>query len=242
MKLGIMQPYFFPYLGYFELIRRTDRWVVFDTAQYTRKSWMNRNRIHHPTDGWQYIHAPVRHAPLGAAIHSIQLLDRPGARDRLLRQLAHYQGRAPHYRQVENVVGNAFSRASDDSLLALNIATLASVCDYLEIPFHWQLASGIDLGPLPIEHPGQWALRIATQLGASEYLNPPGGRDLFQPEEWRAANIRLRFTNLPTLRYACHPYPFIEHLSILDVLMWCSPAQVRDALSDHALSNDSLDD
>ncbi len=239
MKLGVMQPYFFPYLGYFELIRRTDHWVVFDTAQYTRKSWMNRNRIHHPTSGWQYIHAPVRHTPLGSAIRSVQLMDRQGARDRLLSQLAHYRGHAPHYRQVQNVVGDAFSqsfsRTGDDSLLALDIATLASVCAYLELPFHWQLASDIDLGPLPVEHPGQWALRIAARLGASEYLNPPGGRHLFQVEEWRAAGIRLRFTNLPTLRYACHPYSFIEHLSILDVLMWCSPAQVCDALSDNPL-------
>ena len=70
-----MQPYFFPYLGYFELIARTDRWVVLDTVQYNRKSWMNRNRILHPNNGWQYINAPVHHAPRGTLIEKVFVQD-----------------------------------------------------------------------------------------------------------------------------------------------------------------------
>ena len=60
MKLGIMQPYFFPYLGHFALIAAVDEWIVFDITQYTRKSWVNRNRVLRPDGGWQYVSIPLR--------------------------------------------------------------------------------------------------------------------------------------------------------------------------------------
>ena len=59
MVLGMMQPYFLPYLGYYALIRATDTWVVFDDTQYIRHGWVDRNRVLHPTEGWQYIKVPV---------------------------------------------------------------------------------------------------------------------------------------------------------------------------------------
>ena len=59
MRLGIMQPYFFPYLGHFSLIAAADEWVVFDVTQYTPSSWMNRNRILHPVRGWKWLTVPL---------------------------------------------------------------------------------------------------------------------------------------------------------------------------------------
>lgn len=229
MKLGIMQPYFFPYLGYFELIARTDRWVVFDVVQYNAKSWMNRNRILHPTQGWQYINVPVTHAPHGTPIKDIVVKDRAAALARVLGQLEHYRKRAPHFRDVTEIVRTAFSGTSD-RLVDLNVATLAAVCKYLGIGFDYSLCSAMNFQLGDVEHPGQWALEIAKQLGASEYLNPPGGRDIFRPEEWDAAGIKLRFTEMPDFTYGCGPYQFVEHLSILDVLMWNDAATIAQAL------------
>ena len=71
VRLGIMQPYFFPYLGYFDLINRTDRWIVFDTAQYIRHGWVNRNRILHSDSEWQYILVPLKKHSRKAAIKDI---------------------------------------------------------------------------------------------------------------------------------------------------------------------------
>lgn len=250
-----MQPYFFPYLGYFTLIRHTDRWVVFDVAQYNRRSWMNRNRILHPRTGWQYITAPVRHAPHGTPLADVRLADPGAARRRLLGQLGHYRRVAPYFRAVTDLVERAFASAENDGLVELNIAALAVVCDYLGLSWHWQRCSqtaalpirifGAGLatpepdlplddpatalrnpGPARVEHPGQWALRIAQAMGATSYLNPPGGRDLFRPDEWREAGISLCFSALPDMHYTCGPHPFEPHLSILDVLMWNAPDQV----------------
>ena len=59
MIVALMQPYFFPYLGYFDLIHSVDQWIVFDSVQYIRQGWMHRNRILHPQSGWQYITVPI---------------------------------------------------------------------------------------------------------------------------------------------------------------------------------------
>lgn len=229
MNLGVMQPYFFPYLGYFELIQKTDRWVVFDTVQYNARSWMNRNRILHPIEGTQYIGVPVRHAPKGTPIREIRLIDKAAAERRVLGQLAHYRRHAPYYEAVTGLVGGTFAVASD-RLVDVNLAGLSAVCRYLAVPFTWQLCSDLRINGADIGHAGAWALAIARHLDASRYINPPGGRILFRPEEWREAGIELRFTEPPTLRYSCAPYEFVEHLSILDVLMWMSPDKVRSAL------------
>src|SRR5678815_4096817 len=104
MKLGIMQPYFFPYLGYFDLIHRVDEWVVFDTAQYIRHGWVNRNRILHPTEGWQYVTVPIQKHLQDISICDVQIVSGGGWRERLERQLHHYRRRAPHYDAVMALV------------------------------------------------------------------------------------------------------------------------------------------
>jgi hypothetical protein len=230
MKLGIMQPYFFPYAGYFALIARTDRWVVFDVVQYNARSWMNRNRILHPSEGWQYVGVPVSKAPKGTPIRDIRVQDGKAARSRLLGQLEHYRRHAPHFPAVVGLVDAAFARAGSDRLVDLNVASLAVTCEYLGVPFDRAICSEMGLALGEIDHAGQWALKISAQLGADAYLNPPGGRAIFEPAEWEAAGIELSFVDPPELRYECGPYAWVEHLSMLDVLMWNRPDAVAAVL------------
>ena len=89
-----------PVPWYFALISGVDRWVVFDTAQYPRHGWVNRNRILHPTHGWQYIVAPLVSHRREARICDVQVVEGRGWRERIERQLEHYRGRAPHYDAV----------------------------------------------------------------------------------------------------------------------------------------------
>lgn len=228
MKLGIMQPYFFPYLGYFDLINRTDRWIVFDVVKYQPKTWMSRNRISDPANGWQYITVPVdKHVGPGR-ICDVRVVDAEAAHARIRGQLTHYRkARAPYYTPVTRLVDTVFASRRGELLRDLNTGTLLAVCDYLGIHMEHENLSEMDL-PLPeIEHAGQWALEIADVLGAQEYVNPPGGREIFQEGEWRARGIRLSFTELLNYRYPSGPYDFVERLSVLDVLMWSAPEKVK---------------
>lgn len=221
MKLGIMQPYFFPYLGYYDLIARTDRWVVFDTVKYVPKSWINRNRILHPEQGWQYVTVPVdRHAG-DRSIGSVLILDPPGTARRVLGQLQHYRNaRAPYFSPVRALVERAFDEASSARLSDLNVRSLELVCEYLGIGFDPIVLSQTPLELPPIRRPGDWALEISSALGASEYVNPPNGRTLFSKDAFESRGITLTFTDLVDYRYDCGPYRFVDHLSIIDVLMW----------------------
>lgn len=226
MILGIMQPYFFPYLGYYQLMTAVDRWIVFDTVQYSRKSWMSRNRMLHPVQGWQYVGVPVhsRHdGPLSAAT----VADADAALRRILGQIAHYRGKAPHFEAVRGLVIRAFAAAGSDTLRDLNLQTLLVVLDYLELALDWSLLSDMDLRLPPIDHPGRWALEICSAIGATRYLNAPGGRGLFPPAEWHGRNIELSFLVPIPLAYDTAPYTYQPDLSILDVLMWNDAQTVR---------------
>lgn len=226
MKLGIMQPYFFPYIGYFELIYRADKWIVFDIVQYKPRSWMNRNRVLHPKDGWQYLGVPVKKASRDTLIKEIEIKDKDAALGRILGQLSHYKNKAPHYSIVMDLVKQVFIEAKSNKLVDLNISSLSIVCSYLGIVFKWKKCSEMNLDFSNVNHPGQWALEICTQLKASEYINPPGGKEIFKPEEFTEREINLVFQDPIEFKYNCSPYTFEDNLSIIDVMMWSNAHEI----------------
>lgn len=226
MRLGIMQPYFAPSLGYFDLINLSDRWIVFDTAQYRRRSWMNRNRILHPTDGWQYITAPVDKRPRGTPIADITLSDDSDWRDRMLRQLDHYRQTAPHFEVARGLLAETLDEPTD-RLAELSVAFLRNGCALLGISFDPEWFSRMELEMGPVEGPGDWALRISEALGADEYVNPPGGEDIFDPDAFQAAGVRLRIRRFEEPRYDPVGYDFEPRLSLVDLLMWMPVEEAR---------------
>ena len=235
MTAGIMQPYFFPYLGYFDLIFRSDVWVVFDLVNFQPKTWMTRNCVHHPAEGRQYISCRIAGRSQNILIQDTHLLDPAGDRARLLGQLIHYKKHAPYYTDVVRLVESAFDKKQDNTITALNTSAMSAVCEYLGIPFEPIIASKRRF-PLPeITYAGQWALEICTALGADMYINPPGGRSIFRPDAFRERGIRLAFTRVLDFTYPCAPYAFEPRLSILDVLMWNSPDAVLSRLGQDEL-------
>lgn len=232
MRVGIMQPYFFPYLGYFSLMSRVDTWVVFDVTQYTPKTWMNRNRVLHPSGGPNWISVPLANSSRSMLTHQALLADPEATRRMVLGKLSHYRHRAPYWAEVEDIVGAAFrSHSEDHSLVHLNVRAMAAVCRYLEMPFAPLVCSELHFSLEPPSHPGGWAPAIARALGATEYINPIGGRDLFDPAEFAASGITLAFLDQPLFSYDPAPYRFEPSLSILDVLMWSSPTEVREGMA-----------
>lgn len=225
-----MQPYFFPYLGHFALIANTDQWLVFDITQYTPKSWMNRNRVLHPASGWMYIGVPVVAAPRSVLTSDVRVHNVSGAHSSALGKLSHYARTAPYFGNVVDLVATAFSEAADGSLVRLNVAGLRLVCEYLGLEFKHSLCSELDLDLSEVGGPGDWAPTIAEAIGADAYINPIGGRHLFDPATFKQRHIELSFLEMPAVVYDTTPYQFEPQLSILDVLMWNSPETVRGAL------------
>ncbi|MEO6307300.1 MAG: WbqC family protein [Nitrospiraceae bacterium] len=226
MRMGIMQPYFFPYLGHFSLIASVDKWIVFDVTQYTPKTWMNRNRILHPKVGWQYVTVPLLNSSISIKTAEAKVLKFPETKQSIIGKLSHYKRTAPYFYQVNKVVQQAFDGSLDDSLVSLNVSALRVVCDYLKIPFPYQICSKLELEYLPKLGAGEWAPYICQMLGASEYVNPAGGQDIFDISVFRQRGITLYFAEFAEFKYMTHSYSYEPNLSIIDVMMWNSPQDI----------------
>lgn len=229
MILGIMQPYFFPYLGYFDLINCVDRWIVFDTPQYIRHGWINRNRILHPQRGWQYLTVPLQKHKQTTRIMDVRISTREKWQDRMMGQIQHYRQRAPFFAETIGLVDTSI-RLATESICQLNVHILGAICGVLGIGFEPLFFSEMGLHVGDVKGPGDWALHIASALGATGYVNPPGGESLFEKDRFQAEGIKLSIRRFPTFTYSCPGYVFEPDLSVIDVLMWNPIADVRKFL------------
>ena len=225
MILGVMQPYFFPYLEHFRLIAACDRWVVFDTVHYRRKTWMNRNRIINRDTGWCYVSVPVAKGATRGSVAEAKLSGEDW-RATLTDRLKAYAHEAPFYAEIRALVSEIV--APEHATLAdLNTWGLRVICRHLGITTSIERLSELALDLPERADAGEWGLLIARALGADEYRNASGGRELFDPAQFKAAGIRLSFHEHRPVRYATGSFTPIPDLSIIDPLMWCG----RDVVS-----------
>lgn len=229
-----MQPYFFPYLGHFALIAAVDEWVVFDITQYTRRSWINRNRVLHPRGGWQYISVPLVHSSIHMRILEAAVASPQAQEQYVLGKLSHYKRRAPYYVAVLEVIRQSFADRADDRLTSLNVSALRTVCDYLGLRFRYRICSELNLDYPANLLAGGWAPWIAGRLGADVYVNPLAGRGLFDVAAFEREGVGLLFLKFDSSSYETPGYTFENDLSILDVLMWNSPATVMRMLQENS--------
>jgi hypothetical protein len=234
MKLGIMQPYFLPYLGYFALIKHTDYWIVFDIVQFIRQGWIGRNRILKPGGGWQYIMVPLEKSSTSTPIKDKKIRTNESWQKKILLQLMHYKKKAPYYIKVIELLETGFE-FNDTGITKLNVRLIKIICDYLCVPFNYGIFSEMDIPIGAVNEPDEWALEISKALKADTYLNPPGGMEFFNREKFEKAGINLKFlkVNLQPYNQLCEP--FEPGLSIIDVMMFNSPEEISIMLDQYEL-------
>lgn len=237
-RVGIMQPYFFPYIGYFGLIAHSDRWIVFDPVQYIRKGWMNRNRVLKGGGGEKYVSITVAPHERSTLIRDVHLAPEQDRFDHFLRQLDAYKLlRAPYYSVVTELLRSCFD-TSTDKLVPFLTQSLQRTCEYIGIPFRYEIYSEMQLTHAEPSHPMEWSLFTCEELGVAEYINPPGGRSFFDPERFRQSGIRLLFHEQRLTEYDQRMAQFIPGLSIIDVMMFNSPPEIRAMLDQFTLSEE----
>lgn len=239
-----MQPYLFPYAGYFGLIDASDIWVVFDTAQYIRRGWVNRNRVLTKRQKhWKYTGAAVRKAPQATPINQIHLAAPNQWATDFVRDLDYYRDHgAPNYDDIVQLIRGLGTRLDSGPeptrLEQLLWLALHEVCQWLGLPTPMHRLSELEpsLALPAIAHPGDWALQISAALGADHYVNPPGGRDLFNASAFRELGMQLEILHpqLPAYSQAGQA-EFLPALSILDVMMWNSPSAARSHVQAYRL-------
>lgn len=226
MRLGVMQPYFFPYAQQLRHIAQCDRWISFDTPQFTRKSWITRNRIADRNTGWTYISVPVVKGASRGSIAAANLASSDW-RQALRDQLRVYDGAARYYDETISIVERCLGVGAT-TIGELNTRVLGELCTTLEIGTPIDRLSELDLGLPDSAEPGDWALLVSQALGASVYSNAPGGRHLFDPQKYRDGRVDLEFYEPAALVYPTPGFTFEPGLSIVDTLMWLGPARVSE--------------
>lgn len=225
-----MQPYFFPYLVYLALIKHSDYFIFFDTPQFIRHGWIERNRILKPQVGWQYIKVPLEKHSRDTSIKDIKIKNHPDWKRKIIAQLEHYKNKAPYYKETMDLVKRILGFETN-SITKLDAFALEKIFDYLKLDFQYDIFSEMGLKIKEPDEADEWALNISKELNAKVYINPPGGENFFDRRKYESENIELQFLELKLQQYDQKRRYFESGLSIIDVMMFNSPQKIRDMLN-----------
>ena len=227
-----MQPYFLPYLGYFQLMAKVDAFVPFDDVHFINRGWINRNRIQ-VNDRECMLRIPLQHASQNRLICDIDICPDPGWRSRMLKSIRQAYARAPQLHQVMPWL-ELIIEYPESNLAAFLHHSLLRLCEALELPTQITGSSKrYGNAGLPAQ---ERIIDICQQEQAHTYINPIGGAVLYAREAFAQKQISLQFLN-PTLQpYQTHSGVYLPGLSIVDVMMYNPPQALQQHLQSGWLS------
>ncbi len=228
MRIAIMQPYFFPYLGYFQLISAVDLFLALYGGSFIKKGWIHRNRLCF-NGKTQWFTVPLQDASQFRAINETRVCSQefPRWKHKFLASLAAFYKKQPFFADGMNLVEEALSQPGE-SIAELAVASLRVCCRLLDIATPLRIAS--ETGGDPGLRREARLIELCRRHNADVYLNPPGGEALYTRDMFAPQGIRLEFLH-PVL--ACYPVKgrdWIAGLSVLDAVMCCGPQHVRKNL------------
>ena len=222
MNLAIMQPYFLPYIGYFQLIASVDAFVLYDNIQFTKKGWINRNRML-SQGGDKLFSLPLKKDSDFLNVAERRLADTFN-REKLLNQFKGSYHHAPFFDDTLRILERIIS-FEEANLFAYIRNSLTLILDYFEIN-----TEIIPSSQVTADHSlsGQdRVIAICKALRATSYINPIGGNHLYSAKKFNGEGIELRFLHPTSFEYPQFGAPFVHNLSIVDVMMFNSQPQGR---------------
>ncbi len=251
-KLAVMQPYLFPYMGYFQLFHAADKVILYDNVRYIRSGWINRNRILEINKGPRFITVPLMARSGSGRIRDAKATISQDWKTVIMKMISHNYKNAPYFSEVFSLVDSALD-AKERAISELAKSSIRAVLSYLdwEKPFESDSSRFDPLedellqvsadGAFPSDSSNRKSRQFARVRalciaeGADAYINPIGGTALYCKEEFLSAGIHLNF-----LQPELPPYPqssadFVPNLSIIDVLMNLGKEGTRTMLSSYRL-------
>jgi len=233
MKIAIMQPYFFPYIGYFQLIAAVDKFVIYDDVNFINRGWINRNNI--LING----RASLISVPLSGASQNKRIKDIVTSPDQkwrrsLLKTIEHNYKKAPQFDKVYNICQRAIN-SDTNTISEFNLKGIKEVCGYLGITTDIVPSSDIYSNS---ELKGQNRIMdICTKENATSYYNPIGGKELYSKDFFIHKGLDLKFINSNNIEYKQYNNrsEFIPNLSMIDILMNNSDTAIQNYLNDYNL-------
>jgi WbqC-like protein family len=224
-SLAIMQPYFFPYIGYFQLINAVNLFIVYDNIKYTKKGWINRNRI--LKNGKDVVFS----VPLKKDSDFLDIRNREISptfrKDKLLNQIRETYRRSPYFERTFSLVERIVLE-KETNLFKFILNSIREICACLAIRTEIVVSSSVQ-----IDHSLSGKAKVVAlckHVGADVYINAVGGQDLYSKEEFSANGISLKFLRTNSFEYKQFDREFVPWLSIVDVMMFNAPDEIRECL------------
>lgn len=231
MKIGIMQPYYFPYIGYWQLMNAVDKYVVYDDVNFIKGGWINRNRIlisGQPV----FINLPMLGASSNKKIYEVQVNNTVQLIDKNLRRIENAYRKAPFFDCVFPMVERILKCGKED-IVSYIVYSFEELCKYLNIHTDLILSSSLEKED---NLKGQdKVIRICELLGGDEYINAIGGRELYSYSIFREHQIKLSFLETKYMEYQQFENQFQGNLSIIDVMMFNSQEKIQEMLTRYSL-------
>lgn len=228
MKVGVMQPYLFPYLGYYQLVNCVDSFVLYDDVNYIKGGYINRNTI--LSNGKkQRFTLPVMKASSNQKIKNLLFTSNT---EKLLKSIEHAYRKSNNFDTVYFLIKKVVE-SSDRSISEVCRKSISMVFDYLEIDKNLVKSSFLKYDrDLPAD---QRLIEITRSFKANHYVNSIGGKELYDKSFFELNNIKLSFIKMNNISYLQSGDIFVPNLSIIDVLMWCTKEEVRNLFDEYTL-------
>lgn len=231
MKLGIMQPYFFPYIGYWQLINAVDQYVIYDDVNYIKGGWINRNRVLINGEA-KYLNLQLDQASPNKKINEINISTNEVAHRKLLNTLQMSYSKAPYFDECFTLVKEIMDY-DDVNLGRFLENSIRNVCEYLGMTTNIILSSEVIKNN---ELKGEdKVLEICKALNADTYYNAIGGQELYSKERFKSWGISLSFLKTNRIEYPQFRNEFLSNLSIIDVMMFNSKEEIKRMLEEYEL-------
>lgn len=233
-SVALMQPYLFPYLGYFQLVNSVDEFIIYDNVQWIKGGWINRNRILGDDGTPEYITLPVKKDSYKKYINERFFSESfESDKQAILERLREVYVSAPYFDSVYAMVESCFVDSNMNAAKFIEHC-LQTCCNFLEIETKLRTSSDLSLNTESLRAQER-VVSIVSCSGANRYINASGGRHLYDKDIFKQGGIELLFIEPRLLAYKQFGEPFIPGLSIIDVMMFNSQEQTKQLLESYEL-------
>lgn len=226
-----MQPYLFPYIGYFQLINAADKFVILDDVNFINRGWINRNNI--LVNGKAHLFTlPLENSGQNRQIKDIEILQNTDRKKKFLKTIDLSYRNAPYFKEINNLVSEII--LFDEKNISKYICfSLVKLNEYLDIKTEIVESSSVYLNDSMKNQ--ERIIDICKKENAHHYINPIGGKELYSKELFKSNGITLNFIKSKKIEYKQFENMFVDSLSIIDVLMFNPKDKVRQYLNEYEL-------
>jgi len=235
MTIAVMQPYFFPYLGYYQLVNAVDRFVFFDDVNFINKGWINRNQILQQNAAMRFT-LPLINASQNRKINEIEIADFNKWRKDFLKVISFNYKKAPFFEETYDWLNKFLFEKEYDHIGDIAANSVQKLAERLELPTKFHYASELDYIRDNKANGQDKILDICKIMGAAKYINPRNGAALYDPLKFSEQNIELKFINMDEVVYKqLSPDVFVPYLSLIDVLFFNGAKESKLLLNKYTL-------